>query len=149
MGHSLSKKIITLFITTRKFRCLDKSGNHNMLGFSACCITTFISKIQLTYGSVRFYTLLVPELLFNNGVELLDEASFVFCTFLNIEENDNCFFLAGSLIFLYKCNVSETFVFVTLNCEKITPNRTIELFRDKQTIFRTSERRIRYSFAMF
>lgn len=87
--------------------------------------------------------------MFNNGTELLDEASFVFGTLLNIEENDNCFFLAGSLIFLYIDNVDETFVFVTLNCEMITPNRTIELFRDKQTRFRRSERRIRYSFAMF
>ena len=39
-------------------------------------------------------------LIFNNGLESLDEASFVLGTFLNIEENDACFFFASSAIFL-------------------------------------------------
>ena len=39
-------------------------------------------------------------LIFNNGLESLDEASFVLGTFLNIEENDPFFFFASSVIFL-------------------------------------------------
>ena len=39
-------------------------------------------------------------LFFNNGLESLDEASFVLGTFLNIEGNDACFFFASSVIFL-------------------------------------------------
>ena len=39
-------------------------------------------------------------LIFNNGLESLDEASFVMGKFLRIEENDACFFFAGSVIFL-------------------------------------------------
>ena len=39
-------------------------------------------------------------LIFNNGLELLDEAWLVLGTFLSIEENDTCFFFASSVIFL-------------------------------------------------
>ena len=39
-------------------------------------------------------------LIFSNGLESLDEAAFVLGTFLNIEENDVCFFFASSVIFL-------------------------------------------------
>ena len=59
-------------------------------------------------------------LIFSNGLESLDEASFVLSTFLNIEENDACFFFASSVIFLNADDVSEAFVFVTRNHEMIT-----------------------------
>ena len=49
--------------------------------------------MQLSSGPIRFFALLVPEVLFNNGAESLDEVSFKLGTFLNIEENDVCFFL--------------------------------------------------------
>ena len=39
-------------------------------------------------------------LIFNNGLQSLDEASLVLGAFLNIEENDACFFFASSAIFL-------------------------------------------------
>ena len=69
--------------------------------------------------------------MFVNGVELLDEASLVLGTFLNSDENDTCFFLAGSVIFLNANIVSEAFVFVTSNCEIITRYGMVEIFRDK------------------
>ena len=72
----------------------------------------FYFEIQLTLGSVRFFALLVPKVLFNNGVESLDEVSFVLGKFMNIEENDVCFFFAGSVIFLNVNNGSEALVFV-------------------------------------
>ena len=53
--------------------------------------------------------------MFNNGVELLDKASLVLGTFLNIEENDVYFLFAGSVVFLNVSNVSEAFAFVTRN----------------------------------
>ena len=98
-------------------------------------MTVFISKIQLNSSSLRFFALLVPEGLFNNGAELLDEALLVLGTFLNIEENDICFFFGGSDIFLNANNVREAFVFVTCNCEIITRYGMIEIFRDKQNEF--------------
>ena len=53
-------------------------------------------------------------------------------TFLNIEENDACFFFARSVIFIKVNNVSEDFVFATRNREIITRYRMIEIFRYKQ-----------------
>ena len=71
-------------------------------------------------------------LICNNGLESLDEASFVLGTFLNIEQNDACFFFAGSVILLNADNVSEAFVLVKRNHEMITGYRMIEILRDKK-----------------
>ena len=71
-------------------------------------------------------------LIFNNGLESLDEASFVLGTFLNIEENDACFFFASSVIFLNADNISKAFVFVTRTHETITRYSIIEILKEKQ-----------------
>ena len=71
-------------------------------------------------------------LIFNNGLESLDEVSFLMSTFLNIEENDACFFFPSSVIFLNADNVSEAFIFVTRNHEMITGYRMIDILRDQQ-----------------
>ena len=71
-------------------------------------------------------------LIFSNGLESLNEASFVLGTFLNIGENDACFLFASSVIFLNADNVSEAFAFVTPNREMIAGYRMIEILRDKQ-----------------
>ena len=86
----------------------------------------------MSSGSARFFALLVPEVLFNNGVDSLDKASFVLGTFLNVVENDVCFSFASSVIFLNVSNVSEAFVFVTRNREIVAWYGMTEIFRDKQ-----------------
>ena len=69
-------------------------------------------------------------MLFNNGVESLDEALFVLVKLLNIGEN--MFFFTDSAIFLNANNVSEGFVFViTRNREIIARYGMKETFRDK------------------
>ena len=107
-------------------------------------------KIQLAFGSVRFFALLVPEVLFNNGVKSLDEALFVLGKLLNIGEN-LFFFFTDSVIFLNANNVSEGFVFViTRNREIIAGYGMKETSSGiRKTKFGTCERRKRYQFAMF
>ena len=103
----------------------------------------------MTFGSVRFFALLLPEVLFNNGVESLDEALFVLVKLLNIGEN--MFFFTDSAIFLNANNVSEGFVFViTRNREIIAGYGMKETSSGiRKTKFGTCERRKRYQFAMF
>ena len=71
--------------------------------------------------------------MFNNGAVSVDGTSFALGTFLNIEENDVCFFFAGSVIFLNANNEIKAFVFViTRNRELLARYGVIEIFRGKQ-----------------
>ena len=104
----------------------------------------------MTFGSVHFFALLVPEVLFNNGVKSLDEALFVLGKLLNIGENLLFFFLTDSVIFLNANNVSEGFVFVITRNREITAGYGMKETSSgiRKTKFGTCERRKRYQFAM-
>ena len=71
-------------------------------------------------------------LIFNNGLESLNEASFVLGMFLNIEENDACFFFASSGIFPNADNVSEAFLFFCICYTQSWNNYRIQNDRNSQ-----------------